>query len=108
MIHPYVFLNSVAFSLKNLCLLGLGAGFPVLKKTQRTVKNETSEETPSKVLLILSNSLILSFLLRFACYLQSMSQYHQESETKPEEKSDSPKHEEPQRKPKWMPPRQPG
>ncbi|XP_044035801.1 putative protein tag-278 [Siniperca chuatsi] len=57
-------------------LPGLGAGFPVLKKTQRVVRDENS---PS-----------------------------QEPETKPEEKSDTPKQDEAQHKPKWMPPRHPG
>ncbi|GLD57414.1 ELKS/Rab6-interacting/CAST family member 1-like protein [Lates japonicus] len=60
-------------------LPGLGAGFPVLKKTRPVVKGETSSETPS-----------------------------QEPETKPEKKSDTPKEDEVQHKPKWMPPRQPG
>ncbi|XP_023145585.2 uncharacterized protein si:ch211-136m16.8 isoform X2 [Amphiprion ocellaris] len=60
-------------------LPGLGAGFPVLKKTQRVVKEENSQETPS-----------------------------QEPEVKPEEKSDAPQQDEAQHKPKWMPPRHPG
>ncbi|XP_050922206.1 uncharacterized protein si:ch211-136m16.8 [Lates calcarifer] len=60
-------------------LPGLGAGFPVLKKTRPVVKGETSSETPS-----------------------------QEPETKPEEKSGTPREDEVQHKPKWMPPRQPG
>lgn len=61
-------------------LPGLGAGFPVLKKTQRVVKEENSQETPSQ----------------------------QEPEVKPEEKSDAPQQDEAQHKPKWMPPRHPG
>ncbi|XP_051795951.1 titin homolog isoform X2 [Acanthochromis polyacanthus] len=60
-------------------LPGLGAGFPVLKKTQRVVKEENSQESLS-----------------------------QEPEVKPEEKSDAPQQDEAQHKPKWMPPRHPG
>ncbi|XP_067432161.1 enolase-phosphatase E1 [Thunnus thynnus] len=60
-------------------LPGLGTGFPVLKKTPRVVRDENNPETSS-----------------------------QESETKPEEKDDTPKQDEAQQKPKWMPPRQPG
>ena len=37
----------------HFCVLGLGAGFPVLKKTQRVVTDENSSETPSQVLLII-------------------------------------------------------
>ncbi|XP_078135591.1 uncharacterized protein LOC144536373 isoform X1 [Sander vitreus] len=58
-------------------LPGLGAGFPVLKKTQQVVSDEYSSETLSQ-------------------------------ETKPEEKSDAPKQDEAQPKPKWMTPRHPG
>lgn len=36
----------------NFCLLGLGAGFPVLKKTQHVVREENRPET-SQVLLIM-------------------------------------------------------
>ncbi|XP_029384345.1 uncharacterized protein LOC115060540 isoform X2 [Echeneis naucrates] len=60
-------------------LPGLGGGFPVLKKTQCVVKEDRSPETVS-----------------------------QEPETKPEEKSDIPKQDEPKHKPKWMPPQHPG
>ncbi|XP_034563738.1 uncharacterized protein si:ch211-136m16.8 [Notolabrus celidotus] len=60
-------------------LPGLGAGFPVLKKTQRKGKDENSPE---------SNP--------------------QEPETKPEEMSDTPKQDETQHKPRWMPPKHPG
>ncbi|XP_019218177.1 titin homolog [Oreochromis niloticus] len=62
-------------------LPGLGAGFPVLKKTQRAVRDENTQETVS-----------------------------QEPETKPEEKSDAPPQEEEEapKKPKWMPPKHPG
>ncbi|XP_042070057.1 titin homolog isoform X3 [Haplochromis burtoni] len=62
-------------------LPGLGAGFPVLKKTQRAVKDENTQETVS-----------------------------QEPETKPEEKNDAPPQEEEEapKKPKWMPPKHPG
>ncbi|XP_069547703.1 enolase-phosphatase E1 [Brachyistius frenatus] len=60
-------------------LPGLGAGFPVLKKTQRVVREENTQETLS-----------------------------QEPETKAEEKSDTPKQDEVQHRPKWMPPRNPG
>ncbi|CAK6970948.1 uncharacterized protein si:ch211-180a12.2 [Scomber scombrus] len=60
-------------------LPGLGAGFPVLKKTQRVVRDENNPATSS-----------------------------QESEKKPEEKDDTPKQDEVQQKPKWMPPRHPG
>lgn len=59
-------------------LPGLGAGFPVLRKTH-VVTEEKSPETPL-----------------------------QEPETKPEEKRDIPKHDEAQHRPKWMPPRHPG
>ncbi|XP_059180978.1 microtubule-associated protein 1B [Centropristis striata] len=58
-------------------LPGLGAGFPVLKKTKPQVADENSPDTLSK-------------------------------ETVPEEKSDAPKQDEAQHKPKWMPPRHPG
>ncbi|XP_071319046.1 uro-adherence factor A isoform X1 [Trachinotus anak] len=60
-------------------LPGLGAGFPVLKKTPRVVKEDNSSEGLS-----------------------------QEAETRPEEMSDAPKQDEAPRKPKWMPPRHPG
>ncbi|XP_039857188.1 trichohyalin isoform X4 [Simochromis diagramma] len=62
-------------------LPGLGAGFPVLKKTQRAVRDENTQETVS-----------------------------QEPETKPEEKNDAPPQEEEEapKKPKWMPPKHPG
>uniref|UniRef100_UPI003AAF7887 uncharacterized protein n=1 Tax=Centroberyx gerrardi TaxID=166262 RepID=UPI003AAF7887 len=61
-------------------LPGFGAGFPVLKKTQRVVKDEHDTENSS-----------------------------QKSATEPEEKDDeAPKQEEAERKPKWMPPRHPG
>ncbi|XP_053197049.1 uncharacterized protein si:ch211-180a12.2 [Scomber japonicus] len=60
-------------------LPGLGAGFPVLKKTQRVVRDENNPATSS-----------------------------QESEKKPEEKDDAPKQDEVPQKPKWMPPRHPG
>ncbi|KAI4807340.1 hypothetical protein KUCAC02_027154 [Chaenocephalus aceratus] len=56
-------------------LPGFGAGFPVLKKTQRVERNENSPDTVSQ---------------------------------EPEEKSDTPKQDEAQQKPKWMPPRHPG
>ncbi|KAF3704465.1 hypothetical protein EXN66_Car020154 [Channa argus] len=58
-------------------LPGLGAGFPVLKKTQRVGREENSSETPKQ-------------------------------ETKPDDKSDTPKQDEVQHKPKWMPPKQLG
>ncbi|XP_056222367.1 claspin [Seriola aureovittata] len=58
-------------------LPGLGAGFPVLKKT-RVVREDKSSESS------------------------------QEPESKSEEKSDTPKQDEAQHRPKWMPPRQPG
>ncbi|XP_033975269.1 uncharacterized protein LOC117473665 isoform X3 [Trematomus bernacchii] len=54
---------------------GFGAGFPVLKKTQRVERDENSPDTVSQ---------------------------------EPEEKSDTPKQDEAQQKPKWMPPRHPG
>ncbi|XP_051273893.1 uveal autoantigen with coiled-coil domains and ankyrin repeats protein [Dicentrarchus labrax] len=60
-------------------LPGLGAGFPVLKKTQRIVRDENSPDTVS-----------------------------QEPDAKPAEKSDTPKQDEIQHKPKWMPPKHPG
>ncbi|KAM3591915.1 uncharacterized protein V6R79_009441 [Siganus canaliculatus] len=60
-------------------LPGFGAGFPVLKKTRPVARDENHQETPS-----------------------------QETETKPEEKSDTPKQDEAQHKPRWMPPRHPG
>lgn len=60
-------------------LPGLGAGFPVLKKTQRVVKDENSQDASS-----------------------------QEPETKPEVKTETPKEDETQHKPKWMPPRHTG
>ncbi|XP_035516619.1 uncharacterized protein si:ch211-136m16.8 [Morone saxatilis] len=60
-------------------LPGLGAGFPVLKKTQRIVRDENSPHTVS-----------------------------QEPDAKPAEKSDTPKQDEVQHKPKWMPPKHPG
>ncbi|KAM7370815.1 hypothetical protein PAMP_010335 [Pampus punctatissimus] len=60
-------------------LPGLGAGFPVLKKTQRVVRDENNPETSSR-----------------------------EPETEPEEKAGTPKQDEVQPKPKWMPPRHPG
>uniref|UniRef100_UPI0037E89EC0 enolase-phosphatase E1 n=1 Tax=Semicossyphus pulcher TaxID=241346 RepID=UPI0037E89EC0 len=60
-------------------LPGLGAGFPVLKKTQRVVRDENSPESIS-----------------------------QEPDAEPEEKTDPPKQDEAQHKPKWMPPRHPG
>ncbi|XP_040885284.1 uncharacterized protein si:ch211-136m16.8 [Toxotes jaculatrix] len=60
-------------------LPGLGAGFPVLKKTQHVVREEKSSEPLS-----------------------------QEPEPKPEEESGTPKQDEAQYKPKWMPPRHPG
>lgn len=56
-------------------LPGFGAGFPVLKKTQRVERDENSPDTVSQ---------------------------------EPEEKSDTPKQDEAQQKPKWMPPRHPG
>ncbi|KAF7659534.1 hypothetical protein LDENG_00295890 [Lucifuga dentata] len=59
-------------------LPGLGGGFPVLKKTQRVVRDENQENTL------------------------------QEHETQPDEKGDTPKQDEVQPKPKWMPPRHPG
>lgn len=37
-----------------------------------------------------------------------MSLYQQDPETKPEDKSDTPKQDEAQQKPKWMPPKHPG
>ncbi|CAJ1080382.1 uncharacterized protein si:ch211-136m16.8 [Xyrichtys novacula] len=60
-------------------LPGLGAGFPVLKKTRRPKEDDSSPENNP-----------------------------QEPERKPEEKSDAPKQDEIQHKPKWMPPRHPG
>ncbi|XP_072228969.1 uncharacterized protein [Leuresthes tenuis] len=60
-------------------LPGLGAGFPVLKKTQRVVRDEDSHETHS-----------------------------QEPEKKTEERSDTLKEEEAPPKPKWMPRGHPG
>ncbi|XP_076615323.1 uncharacterized protein LOC143338651 isoform X1 [Chaetodon auriga] len=63
-VHPGVPLGGMGIGIK---LPGLGAGFPVLKRTQR-----------------------------------------EEPETKPEEESNTPKEDEPQRKPKWMPPGHPG
>ncbi|XP_041671596.1 uncharacterized protein si:ch211-136m16.8 [Cheilinus undulatus] len=60
-------------------LPGLGAGFPVLKKTQHVLKDENSSEDNS-----------------------------QEPETEKEEKSDSTKQDETQHRPKWMPPKHPG
>ncbi|XP_029954478.1 uncharacterized protein LOC115393572 isoform X2 [Salarias fasciatus] len=60
-------------------LPGLAAGFPLLKKTPRKVKDEDSQEPLS-----------------------------QEAETMPEEKSDASKEEEAPHKPKWMPPKHPG
>ncbi|XP_010778467.1 nestin isoform X2 [Notothenia coriiceps] len=56
-------------------LPGFGAGFPVLKKTQRVERDENSPDTVSQ---------------------------------EQEEKSDTPKQDEAQQKPKWMPPRHPG
>ncbi|KAM4524373.1 uncharacterized protein PAE49_000708 [Odontesthes bonariensis] len=60
-------------------LPGLGAGFPVLKKTQRVVKDEDSHKPHS-----------------------------QEPEKKVEERSDTPKQEDAHPKPKWMPRGHPG
>ncbi|XP_008435030.1 myb-like protein X [Poecilia reticulata] len=62
-------------------LPGIGAGFPVLKKTQRPPRHEDNPETQS-----------------------------QESEEKKEEekKSDAAKKDEEPKRPKWMPPGQPG
>ncbi|KAM9424055.1 uncharacterized protein KZ484_026733 [Pholidichthys leucotaenia] len=68
-------LGGMGFGIK---LPGLGAGFPVLKKTQKLVKEENCSNTPS-----------------------------QESDIKPD-KSDNPSQDEAQRKPKWMPPGHPG
>ena len=36
------------------CFVGLGAGFPVLKKTPRVVRDENSQEPLSQVLIIIS------------------------------------------------------
>nr|XP_020478959.1 probable serine/threonine-protein kinase kinX isoform X2 [Monopterus albus] len=60
-------------------LPGFGAGFPVLKKTEHVKREENSLETVS-----------------------------QKPETKTEDKNDTPKQDEAQPKPKWMPPRHPG
>ncbi|XP_029933691.1 microtubule-associated protein futsch [Myripristis murdjan] len=60
-------------------LPGLGAGFPVLKKTPRVEKDENNAEGSS-----------------------------QKSEAEPEVKDDAPKQEEAEHKPKWMPPKHPG
>ncbi|XP_037610755.1 CAP-Gly domain-containing linker protein 1 isoform X3 [Sebastes umbrosus] len=58
-------------------LPGFGAGFPVLKKTRKVVREENSPDALSQ-------------------------------ETKPEEKSDTPKQDEAPHRPKWMPPKHPG
>ncbi|XP_071395816.1 A-kinase anchor protein 12 [Centroberyx affinis] len=60
-------------------LPGFGAGFPVLKKTRKVVKDEDNTESSS-----------------------------QKSATEPEVKDEAPKQEEAEHKPKWMPPRHPG
>lgn len=86
--------------------LGLGAGFPVLKKTQRVVREKNSPET-SRVLLII-NKYHTSFLWKYFYIFINMTQYQQEPETKPEDKGDIPKQDEAQKKPKWMPPKHPG
>ncbi|XP_038591294.1 myb-like protein X isoform X3 [Micropterus salmoides] len=77
-VPPGVPLGGLGIGIK---LPGFGAGFPVLKKTRQVARDENSQET--------------------------LPQYQQEPETKPEE-SDTPKQEEAQHKPKWMPPRHPG
>ncbi|XP_034049120.1 uncharacterized protein si:ch211-136m16.8 isoform X2 [Thalassophryne amazonica] len=59
-------------------LPGLGEGFPILKKTQKRMRDENLDISP------------------------------QETEAKPEEKSDAPQEDEAPPKPKWMPPRHPG
>lgn len=84
--------------------LGFGAGFPVLKKTRKVVREENSPDALSQVLLILFE---YHFSLMLRCiYIIKMSQYQQE--TKPEEKSDTPKQDEAPHRPKWMPPKHPG
>ncbi|XP_060884310.1 uncharacterized protein si:ch211-136m16.8 [Labrus mixtus] len=60
-------------------LPGLGAGFPVLKKTKQMMRNENSPDSDP-----------------------------QEPETMPEEKGVAPEEDKAQHKPKWMPPRHPG
>ncbi|KAM4623565.1 uncharacterized protein ACJ7VT_004606 [Polymixia lowei] len=60
-------------------LPGLGVGFPVLKKTRKVMDEENNTEVSV-----------------------------QKSETEPEVKDGSPRHEEAERKPRWTPPRQPG
>ncbi|XP_041830477.1 trichohyalin [Melanotaenia boesemani] len=60
-------------------LPGLGAGLPVLKKTQRVVRDDNSHEA-----------------------------HPQEPHKKEEEKSDAPKQDETQHRPRWIPPGHPG
>lgn len=94
-----------------MIFLGLGAGFPVLKKTQRAVRDENTQETVSQVLLRVFKYLFFPLKLRYIykCIIK-MTELPQEPETKPEEKNDAPPQEEEEapKKPKWMPPKHPG
>ena len=49
------------------CFVGLGAGFPILKKTARVVRDENSQEPLSQVLII-NSECHFCLMLRLVIY----------------------------------------
>lgn len=79
---------------------GLTGGIPILKKTQTKVIS-------CSYTYLLESYLFLNSAF-FLVKILNLRQHPQEVEPKPESKNDAPEEDDGQRKPKWMPPRQPG